>query len=108
MLLTIVFPCATSTYAKTNLLKKAQSKILTGKALLPSLEATFNRRMKLTSISEIDGSAIAIFRSKPTKTEIRVKAGDVIPNSEAKVVAIDTDKNTVTIEERKQKFNGCR
>ena len=45
MLLTIVFSCATSTYAKTNLLKKAQSKILTGKALLPLLEGTCRARL---------------------------------------------------------------
>ena len=104
MLFSIVCFHVTSTHAKTNLLKKTQSKILTGKALLPTLESAFNRRMELTSISEIGGSATAIFRSKIKKNEMRVKVGDVIPNSEAKVIAIDTDKNTVTIEERKQKF----
>ena len=104
MFSTIAFFCATSINAKTNLLKKTKSKILTGKALNECLENTFNRRMNLTAISEIDGSAIAIFHNKAKKTDVQVKIGDIIPNCSAKVVAINTDKNTVTIEEKKQKF----
>jgi len=104
ILFIIVCFCATPIHAKTNSFKKTHSKILTGEALKACLQNNFNRRIKLTSVSEIDGNAVATFRDKLKKTELKVKIGENIPNSSAKVAAIDTGKNTVTIEEKKQRF----